>query len=68
MRHANKGVFITTSEFSRPVLEYVEQVSNGIVLVDGEMLTKLMIEYGLGVSTQRVVKVVRADLDYFEEL
>ena len=66
MRQANKGVFITTSEFSQPAREYAAQVSNGIVLVDGEMLTQLMIEYGVGVSTQRVVKVVRADSDYFE--
>lgn len=68
IRKANKGVFITTSAFTAPAIEYVEQVSHGIVFVDGETLTQLMIEFGVGVSTQRVVKVVRADSDYFHEL
>lgn len=68
IRKANKGVFITTSTFTTPAVEYAAQVSDGIVLVDGEMLTQLMIEFGVGVSTQRVVKIVRADSDYFDEL
>ena len=66
MRHANKGVFITTAEFSQPAKDYAGHVSQGIVLVDGALLTQLMIEYGVGVSTQRMVKIVRVDSDYFE--
>lgn len=68
IRKANKGVFITTSSFTTPAIEYAAQVSNGIVLVDGELLTQLMIEYGVGVSTTRTVKIVRVDSDYFETL
>lgn len=67
-RNTTKGVFITTSSFSSHALEYARQVSSGIVLVDGAALMGLMIEYGVGVSTHRVVKIVRVDSDYFEEV
>lgn len=66
-RKANKGVFITTSAFTEPAREFAAQVSDGIVLVDGPMLTRLMIEFGVGVSTQRVVRIVQVDTDYFED-
>ena len=66
-RKANKGVFITTSSFTEPAREFATQVSDGIVLVNGAMLTKLMIEFGVGVSTQRVVRIVQVDTDYFED-
>jgi len=67
LRKATKGVFITTSTFSVPARDYVEQVSNRIVLVDGALLTQLMLEYGVGVSTHRVYTVRRVDTDYFEQ-
>ena len=37
------------------------------VLIDGEKLTKLMIQYGVGVRIERTVEIKRIDLDYFEE-
>jgi restriction system protein len=67
-RRATKGVFITTSDFSREAREFAASVSGSIVLVDGRRLTELMIEFGVGVSTQRVVKIGRIDSDYFDEL
>ncbi len=66
MHHANKGVFITTSSFSQHAIEFAKSAPGAIVLVDGEMLTRLMIEFGVGVSTQRIVKIVRVDSDYFD--
>jgi restriction system protein len=68
MHHANKGVFITTSSFSHHAIDFARNAPGSIVLVDGETLTHLMIEFGVGVSTQRVVKIVRVDSDYFEEV
>lgn len=65
---ASKGVFITTSNFSSHAEEFARQVSDSIVLIDGARLTSLMIEYGVGVQTERIVRVVEADRDYFEEL
>jgi restriction system protein len=38
-----------------------------VVLVDGIELTRLMIDYGVGVSTQRTFQVKQLDSDYFEE-
>ncbi|MFN3198203.1 MAG: restriction endonuclease [Bradymonadia bacterium] len=64
---ATRGVFITTSTFSKGAYSYARQVPGSIVLVDGSQLADLMIEYEVGVSAQEVFRVVRVDLDYFEE-
>ena len=64
---ARKGVFITTSSYSNDALDFVKNIDSKIVLIDGAELSRLMIEYGVGVGVQRVVKVMRLDGDYFEE-
>jgi restriction system protein len=64
---ATKGVFITTSSFSSGAIEFAEQVPQRIILIDGEKLAKLMIQYGVGVRIERTVEIKRIDLDYFEE-
>jgi len=66
-KRAKKGVFITTSDFSKGAMEYAANVSDGIVLLDGGRLAKLMIEHGVGV-THRPLKVAQVDGDYFEEV
>jgi restriction system protein len=65
-RRAKKGVFITTSTFTRDALSFGEQVSDNVVLIDGTRLTELMIDHGVGVSHYRVVRLPRVDGDYFE--
>jgi restriction system protein len=64
-RRATKGVFITTSNFSAQATEFAQGVQL-IVLVDGERLTDLMIDYEVGV-TMRPVRVPKLDTDYFDE-
>jgi restriction system protein len=64
---ASKGVFVTTSSFSRGASEYVRRVPQRIILIDGSELTRLMIQYGVGVRTERTIELKRIDLDYFEE-
>lgn len=64
-QRARKGVFITTSDFSQQAVEFARSVE-GVILVNGERLTQLMIDFEVGV-TPRIVKVPRVDLDYFEE-
>ncbi|MBO7521637.1 MAG: restriction endonuclease, partial [Opitutales bacterium] len=64
-KHATKGIFITTSKFSEKAIEYVKNVSHKIILIDGDMLTKLMIDYDVGVSTYSTIKLKRVDSDYF---
>lgn len=64
-RRASKGVFITSSTFTREAQEFAARVES-IILVDGARLTALMIEHGVGV-THRQFTVPRVDSDYFEE-
>lgn len=65
---ANKGVFITTSSFSVHALEYVQKIGKRIVLIDGDRLTQLMIDFGIGVSEVKRLTIMKVDGDYFEEL
>ncbi|MCC7101343.1 MAG: restriction endonuclease [Rubrivivax sp.] len=64
-KKAKKGVFITTSSYTPQATEFARSVE-GIVLVDGERLTALMIEHEVGV-TARTVKVPKIDGDYFDD-
>jgi len=66
-QRAKKGVFLTTSSFSREALEYVSRIESKIVLIDGEMLSQLMIDYNIGVATVVSYDVKRIDSDYFAE-
>ena len=65
-RHANKGVFITTSRFSREAHDFANSVSDTIVLIDGQALAQLMIEFGVGVSL-RPLYLPDVDSDYFTD-
>ncbi len=66
---AQKGIFITTSQFSKEAMEFARKnLAYKIVLIDGNKLADLMIEYDLGVSTEYVYKVKRIDSDYFSDL
>lgn len=64
---ARKGVFITTSAFSREAHDYVALIDSKIVLIDGNRLADLMIDYGVGVTTRQVFEVKQLDSDYFAE-
>lgn len=62
---AKKGIFITTSYFTKEALEYAPRNEIKIVLIDGDELGQLMIDYNLGVSTQKIYEIKRIDHDYF---
>lgn len=64
---ARKGVFITTSSFSQGAEEYVKLIESKIVLIDGELLSQLMIDFNIGVSTISSYELKRIDSDYFVE-
>lgn len=64
---AKKGIFITTSSFSKDALNYSPKNETRIVSIDGVQLAQLMIDYNLGVSIQRVYEIKCLDNDYFEE-
>lgn len=63
---AAKGVFITSSWFSREAIEYVNVINSKIILVSGPELASLMIDHNVGVSQVGVYELKRIDSDYFE--
>lgn len=64
---AKKGVFITTSRFTNDAKDYQPKNETKIVLIDGEQLAQLMIDYNLGVTKQQVYEIKRIDNDYFDD-
>jgi restriction system protein len=66
-QRAKKGVFITTSSFTKEASAYALQMDTKIVLIDGETLAQYMIDYNLGVSVQNTYEIKKIDSDYFEE-
>jgi restriction system protein len=64
---AKKGIFITTSYFTQEAVIYAQNIESKVILIDGEMLTELMIEHNLGVSVQKIYEIKKADNDYFIE-
>lgn len=62
---AHKGVFITTSDFTKEAKDYVKNISNKVVLINGLTLAKLMIENDVGVSVAATYEVKKIDSDYF---
>jgi restriction system protein len=67
MQRARKGVFITTSKFSRDALDYVQRIEKKIVLIDGQQLAEMMIKYNLGVTVKDTYQIKNIDTDYFNE-
>ena len=66
-QRAKKGLFITTSDFSKDSLDYVSRIDTKIVLIDGETLAQLMIDHNVGVSTIASYELKKIDSDYFSE-
>jgi len=65
-QRARKGVFITTSFFTKEAIEYVSLIESKIILIDGEHLSRLMVEHNIGVSTVGHYEVKKLDSDYFD--
>ena len=67
-KKARKGVFITTSNFSQQALDYANGTENlKLILIDGEQLAQLMIDYDVGVTEESRYIVKKVDLDYFDD-
>lgn len=63
---AQFGVHITSSDYTKEAREFAASVSDSIVLVNGEKLARLMIQYGIGVSREER-RLPRIDSDFFED-
>lgn len=66
-QRARKGIFITTSNFSRDAREYVSKIETKIILIDGEQLAQFMIDNNIGVNPVATYEVKKIDSDYFTE-
>jgi restriction system protein len=64
---AKKGIFITTSSFSKEASGYSPKNETKIIMIDGIQLAELMIEYNVGVSNQQIYEIKKMDDDYFGE-
>ena len=64
---AKKGIFVTTSDFTREARDYIPRTDTKIVLINGQMLANLMIEYNVGVSDDIKYEIKKIDNDYFDE-
>ncbi len=65
-KQANKGIFITTSDYASSAYDYAATVGQKVVLIDGRRLANLMIEFNVGVSAHETLYIKKIDADYFE--
>ena len=67
---SKKGVFITTSDFTKGAIDYVESLNGSptIILINGMQLTEYMYECGLGLQEERVFKVMKLDRDFWDAM
>ena len=65
--NASKGVFITTSVFTKDAKSSADRARGTIVLVDGALLTSLMMDHGVAVS-HKALRIPKVDNDYFEDV
>jgi len=66
-QHARRGIFITTSNFSKEAADFASRVDNKIILLDGDTLVQYMIDHNIGVTPSVNYEVKKIDLDYFTE-
>jgi restriction system protein len=64
-QRARKGIFVTTSSFSKEAFEYAVRIPGHIVLIHGDLLAQYMIDYDIGVSTLFTYEIKKADSGYF---
>lgn len=64
---ASGGVFITTSQFSSDAIKFAERLPTRVILIDGDQLGKLMIEYGVGVVVTETLRVSEVDENFFDD-
>ena len=67
LNRVNKGVFITTSKFPSNAEELITRSHKSIILIDGNKLAQLMVDYNIGVTTEKTYNIKRIDSDFFPE-
>jgi restriction system protein len=65
---AKKGVILTTSQFTKDALDFVERIEGKkVVLIDGRKLADLMIEHNVGVKRTKLYELKEVSNDFFDE-
>lgn len=64
-QNASRGVFITTSSFTKEAVDYAKNINSNIILVDGYLLVKLMIKFDIGVQVKETILIKKIDEDFF---
>lgn len=69
IKGTNKGVFITTSEFTKDATDTIKMnPQNRIILIDGKLLAEYAIKYNVGVQVKAEYQIKALDNDFFEDL
>jgi restriction system protein len=64
-QRARKGIFMTTSSFTKEAQDFASRIDTKLILIDGGELAELLIDHGVGVTKGDVYEMKRIDLDYF---
>ena len=67
---SNKGVFITTSYFSKGAIEYVQSLygNTTVVLIDGIKLAEYIYNFGLGMQIEQLIEIKKMDSDFWDSM
>lgn len=65
MENVQKGVFITTSSFTKEAIAFVERQQKNIRLIDGALLADLIIKYKIGINSAQTITLLKIDSDYY---
>lgn len=65
-RHAAKGIFITTSDFTTAARDYANSISSKVILINGSDLVQYMYDHDVGVSAESTLEIKRVNQDYFD--
>jgi len=66
IKRATKGIFFTTSKFTTEAKKTASDLGSRIVLIDGDRLSRLMIQYNIGCRTEDTLTIKKIDEDFFE--
>ncbi len=64
-KRARRGIFITTSDFSKEARDFADRIDSKIILINGETLAQYMIDYNVGVTKEQEYTLKKIDSDYF---
>lgn len=67
---SNKGVFITTSSFSKGALTYAESLNGAtaLILIDGQQLAEYLYDYGVGLQVEQTIEIKRLDSEFWDSM